>query len=215
MKLPGNRQDSARRQWPGTPPPTGPLSQNSAPTQHLHIPTSKGQIFRLTAHALTLAWLLGLCGCAGYQLGPVNGMSAGERSIQVNPFSNQTLQGRLSDPVTAQVRKELQRDGTFKLATHDDGDVILTGVITHYDRGEVTLSSNDILTVRDYRLSLIAEVTARERATGKVLFSRQNVTGYTLIRVGSDLTSAERQAMPLLADDLAKNLTALLVEGKW
>jgi hypothetical protein len=78
----------------------------------------------------------------------------------------------------------------------------------------VTLSSSDILTVKDYRLTLTAQVTARERATGKVLID-QSVSGYTLIRVGSDLTSAERQAMPLLAQDLARRVAALLAEGKW
>ena len=63
-------------------------------------------------------------------------------------------------------------------------------------------------------MSLTARVTAREKSTGKVLLD-QPVTGYTLIRVGADLPSAERQAMPLLAHDLAKNVTALLSEGKW
>ena len=81
-------------------------------------------------------------------------------------------------------------------------------------RTEVTLSSSDVLTVQDFRLTVTAQVTARERATGKVLID-QSVNGYTLIRVGSDLTSAERQAMPLLAQDLARRVTALLAEGKW
>ena len=155
-----------------------------------------------------------LSGCAGYHLGPVNGMQAGDRSIQVNPFANQTLQPRLTDAVTSQVRKEIQRDGTYQLATHGDPDVVLSGIITRYQRFEVTLASADILTVKDYRLSITMHVTARERATGKVILD-QPVSGYTLIRVGSDLTSAERQAMPLLAQDLARNVTALLTEGKW
>jgi hypothetical protein len=41
------------------------------------------------------------------------------------------------------------------------------------------------------------------------------VTGYTLLRVGSDLTSAERQALPLLAADFARQVTALLADGSW
>ena len=57
-------------------------------------------------------------------------------------------------------------------------------------------------------------MTARERGTGKVILD-QPVTGFTLIRVTTDLTSTERQAMPLLAADLAKNVTALLAEGGW
>ncbi len=155
-----------------------------------------------------------LTGCAGYQLGPTNGLAAKEKSLQIRPFANLTLQPRLTDTVTEQMRKEFQRDGTFQLATHGDPDIILTGSLTRYQRTEVTFAATDILTVRDYRLILTAQVTARERSTGRVLFD-QTVNGYTLIRVGADLTSAERQAMPLLAGDLAKNVTALLVEGKW
>ena len=167
-----------------------------------------------------VAWALavlaagGLTGCAGYQLGPSNGLAAREKSVQVNPFVNQTLQPRLTDVVTWQMRKELQRDGTYQLATHGDGDIIVTGAITRYQRMEVTFSSSDILTVQDYRLSLTAHVTARDRSSGRILLD-QPVTGYTLMRVGNDLTSAERQAMPLLAQDLAQNVTALLADGKW
>ena len=153
-------------------------------------------------------------GCAGYRLGPTNGLYAGEKSVQITPFVNQTLQPRLTDAITMQLRKELQRDGTYQLATHDDGDIVVTGTLTRYQRLEITFVPTDILTVRDYRLSLTAQVIARERSTGKVILD-QPVTGYTLLRVGSDITSAERQAMPLLAGDLAKNITAALADGKW
>jgi hypothetical protein len=170
---------------------------------------ARGRVAVLLAFALLL-----FSGCAGYRLGPVNGLTAGEKSVQVSPFVNQTLQPRLTDAVTAQMRKELQRDGTYQLASHNDGDIILSGTLTSYVRTEITLAANDILTVTDFRLSLTARVTARERATGKEILN-QPVTGYTLIRVGNDLPSAERQALPLLANDLARNVTALLAEGKW
>lgn len=157
---------------------------------------------------------LGGSGCAGYRLGPVNGLAAREKSVQVNPFSSQTLEPRLSDAVTSQLRKQLQRDGTYQLATRDDGDIVVSGLVTRYDRHQVSFSSGDILTVRDYRLELEAQVTARERSTGKVILN-QPVSGFTLIRVTADLTSTERQALPLLAADLAKNVTSLLAEGAW
>ena len=157
---------------------------------------------------------LGASGCAGYKLGPVNGLAAREKSVQVIPFNNQTLEPRLTDAVTSQLRNELQRDGTYQLATRNDGDIIVTGTISRYERFEVSFSSGDILTVRDYRLELTAHVTARDRSSGKVVLD-QPVKGTTLIRVTTDLTSTERQALPLLAGDLAKNVTALLAEGSW
>jgi hypothetical protein len=164
--------------------------------------------------SLVMALALSLCGCAGYRLGPTNGMAAREKSVQVNTFSNTTLQPRLGDALIQQMRKQLQRDGTFRLATHGDGDIIISGVITRYDRFELSFSSQDVLTGRDYRLLMTAQVTATERGSGKVIFD-QPVSGNTLIRIGSDLTSAERQALPLLAEDLARRVTALLADGTW
>ena len=158
--------------------------------------------------------ILCVLGCAGYHLGPTNGTAAGEKSVQVQPFINQTLQPRLTDAVTSQLRNELQSDGTYKLVSNGDADVVVSGTLTSYQRIEVTLASTDVLRVRDFRVSLTAHVVARERATGKEILDRP-VTGHTLLRVGSDLPSAERQALPLLARDLAKNVTALLAEGKW
>jgi hypothetical protein len=157
---------------------------------------------------------IALNGCAGYRLGPSNGQTAGEKTVQVVPFTNRTLEPRLGDAVTAALRKQLQRDGTYRLATHEAGDIIVSDVLTNYYRLELSFVPNDIATARDYRVRLAAQVTARERSTGKILFD-QPVTGYTLIRVGSDLASTERQALPLLAEDLARQVTALLADGSW
>src|SRR5262249_22921442 len=137
-----------------------------------------------------------------------------DKSVQINPFVNQTLEPRLTEAVTAQLRKQFQQDGTYRLATHGPADVIISGTITNYTRHEMSFARNDTLTVKDYRLSMTAQVTAVDTTSHKVLVEK-TVTGYTLIRVGSDLTSSERQAVPLLAADLAKNITALLVEGSW
>jgi hypothetical protein len=141
-------------------------------------------------------------------------MAAGAKSVQVNPFANQTLEPRLGEEVTGQLRQQVQRDGTYRLASHNDGDILISGSVTRYQRQVISLSPHDTLTVQDYRLEVRAQVSAVERSSGKVLLS-QPVGGFTLIRVTTDLTSSERQALPLLAADLAKNVTALLAEGGW
>ena len=155
-----------------------------------------------------------LAGCAGYHLGPVNGAVAGEKSVEVLPFNNQTLQPRLGDAVTQALRERLQTDGTYHLATRGGGDIVVSGVITHYNREGLSYLNNDVATTENYRVGIIAHVTARETATGKVLFDK-DVIGYTLVHVGTDLADAERQSLPLLAEDLARNVTVLLTEGAW
>src|ERR1700691_3252805 len=92
---------------------------------------------------------IALTGCAGYQLGPPGGQAAGARSIQINPFANKTIEPRLADYLMISLRKNLIQDGTYRVDTHDDGDVILSGVITGYERKELSLQPNDVLTTLD------------------------------------------------------------------
>jgi hypothetical protein len=161
-----------------------------------------------------LALALLLSGCAGYQLGPTNGLVSGSKSIQVTPFTSRPFEPRLSDAVTSQLRKSIQKDGTYHLNTSGEPDIVVTGTIENYDRQQLSFQPTDILTPRDYRIILTARVTARERSTGKTILDR-NVTGKTTVRIGSDLTSAERQALPLAAEDLARSITSLLADGAW
>ncbi len=155
-------------------------------------------------------------GCAGYHLGPVNpNVVAGEKSIEIVPFNNQTLQPRLGDAVTQALRERMQTDGTYRLATRSPGDIVVTGVITTYRRQGVSFLRTDVTTAENYRVEIIAHVKARDRSTGKLLLDKTDVKGYTLVQVGTDLADAERQSTPLLAEDLARNITELLTEGAW
>ena len=169
---------------------------------------------RLWSGILVVVLTLTLCGCAGYRLGPSNGATAGARSIQIAAFANRTLEPRLSDALTSALRKEIQREGTFQLATRYPGDVVVSGEITHFERGEVSFLPVDVVTARDYKVSFTAHVVARWRLGGKVVLER-DMTGSTLMRVGSDLPSVERQTLPLLAADLARQITAALADGTW
>ena len=163
------------------------------PTERLFSSTAAFTALR-ASFPFFIALIPCLFGCAGYHLGPTNGYAAGDKSIQIMPFVNQTLEPRLTDAVTAQLRKQVQHDGTFRLATHDDGDIVVTGIITKYTRHELSFQPADTLTARDYRISLTAQVTARERISGKVVLD-QEITGLTLLRVGPDIVSSERQGL--------------------
>ena len=153
-------------------------------------------------------------GCASYHLGAVNGSVQGDKSIEVLPFNNQTLQPRLGDALTQSLRERLQVDGTYHLAKHGAGDVVVTGVIHLYARETLGSSATDVSSPENYRVGASVHVTARERDSGKLLLDK-DVKGHVLVHIGSDLASAERQALPLLADDLAHNIAELLTEGAW
>jgi len=158
--------------------------------------------------------LLGLLtGCA-YQLGPTNGRAAGADSVEVRLFTNRTIEPRLSEPLAQALRKRLQQDGTFRLATRGEPDVLVTGEITDYWRNPVSFQPADILTPRDYEVRLAAQVRAVNPRSGQVLLDRK-VTCRTLVQSTPNLANAERQAVPLAAEELARTITTLLVDGEW
>jgi hypothetical protein len=155
-----------------------------------------------------------LAGCAGYRLGPANNAIAGEKSIEVFPLNNQTLDPRLGDAVTQSLREHLQADGTYRLATHGGSNLVLTGVIKKYSREGLSFLNTDVSTTSNYRIGITAHVIVRDTESGKLLLDK-DINGFTLVNVGTDLPSAERQSLPLLADDLAHNITVALTEGGW
>jgi hypothetical protein len=155
-----------------------------------------------------------LAGCIGYKLGPTNGLPAGSRSVEVRAFINKTREPRITEYVAASLRKQLQQDGSFRLETSGRGDILVTGQIIRFNRTGLSYQTNDVLTPQEYTLSLVAHVVAVNVNTGKTNLDKA-VFGRTYIRLGNDQSSAERQAIPLLADDLARNAVSLLVDGDW
>ena len=162
---------------------------------------------------LALALLLG-AGCRGYRLGPTNPELTDGRTIQVQFFENETIEPGLPEALNHALRQELQRDGAYRLRTGGGSDVLVKGVITDYERRPLAFQPTDVITPTDYDLRLTARLTAVERITGRLLVERR-LTGRTSVRLGTDLSSAERQALPLLAEDWARQATAALTEGGW
>jgi hypothetical protein len=152
-------------------------------------------------------------GCA-YKLGPTNGVTAGSRTVQFKPFINRTQEPRVTEYLSTSLRKQLQQDGTYRLETSGSPDILVSGEITKLVRSGLAYDPNDVLTPQEYTLTLQAKITALNVNTGKVFISR-TVQGYTYIRIENDEYSAERQAIPLLTDSLARSAISLLVDGQW
>jgi hypothetical protein len=162
----------------------------------------------LPALALTLT----LTGCAGYRLGPTLG--ANYRSVAVVMFRNKTYQAQIERQITSAIIRQFQSDGTLRIESPADADLVLTGEVTQYRRQELRSQTNDNNAPREYDIIIDARIEARDRVTGKLVVGPKVVTGKAATFIGSDLQSAEEQALPLVAQDLAKKVVTLLAE-KW
>ena len=162
---------------------------------------------------LVLLLLVVCAGCA-YRVGPTNGVEAGAQSVSVEPFENRTDEPRVTESMVANLRRELQQDGTYSLATWEEGDIVISGVASGLQLQGLTFLRGDIATVEDYEATLIVDVEATRRRTGEVIFKRQ-FHGRTTFRFEGDLNNAKRQAVPLMCADVARKIAFELVDGGW
>ena len=155
-----------------------------------------------------------LSGCVGYVVGPTNGLPPGAQSVRVEFFKNETLEPRLVVAVNRALKRNLQQDGTYALETQGNADLVVTGELTEFLRSGVSYTPGDSLSVKDYSMSLTAHIKVTRPSTGEVVYEG-NITGNSTVRVGNDLTAGQRQAVPIIADHLARQATSLIVDGKW
>lgn len=172
------------------------------------------QTSRFGLAALLLGSLL-LSGCAGYRLGPTAGQVAGARSIRIPPARNNTLEPRLTQPVTEALRRQMQQDGTLRLETESGvTDLILEATIEDYERLPLAFQRGDVISVLEYELRIRVHVKVTQQGREEPLLDRQ-VMGRTTVLAEADQTSVERQAAPLLANDFARKAVLLVTEGSW
>ena len=158
--------------------------------------------------------LLSLGGCAGYHIGPVQPYYLRSvHSIAVPTFENKTLVPRLAVLVTDSVIKQFQQDGTYRIAGDDKADATLMGEITRISRAPARSVRGNVLATTEFSLSLRVRYSLVDRKSGKVLSLPKEVIGTTSFFVGPDITSDERQAFPLAAEQLATRLVSQLSEG--
>jgi hypothetical protein len=151
-------------------------------------------------------------GCAGYHLGSVKPAYLREvHSIAVPTFKNATLTPRLEALVAGTVVKQFQQDGTYRITTEEKADAVLQGEIISVNRTPARSVRGNVLSTTEFNLGLRVSysLTARD---GKVIGGGQ-ASGGTSFFVSTDVSTDERQALPLAAEELARQLVSQLSEG--
>ena len=162
-----------------------------------------------------VAALLAVClsGCAGYRLGDVKPNHLRDvRKIAVLNFRNNTFNPRVETLVTNTVIKQFQQDGTYQITTPEEADAILDGVVSGISRNPTRSVRGNVLATNEFNLGLTIGYTLRDKK-GAPLVGPGSISGGTSFFVGTDVTTDERQALPLAAEDLATRLVSQISEG--
>jgi lipopolysaccharide assembly LptE-like protein len=164
---------------------------------------------------LFLAALSCLClsGCLGYHIGPAKPDYLREiHTIAVPTFKNLTLMPRIEVLVTDTVIKQFQQDGTFQIASNDRADAILEAQIIGVGRSPARSVRGNVLATTEFNLVMRVKYKLIGR-DGRELGPQGVAVGTTSFFVGSDVTTDERQALPLATEQLATQLVSQLSEG--
>jgi len=173
---------------------------------------------------LTTLFCFALGGCLGYHVGPVKPYYLRDvHTIAVPTFKNRTLVPRIEVLVTDTVIKQVQQDGTYQITNGDKADATLTGEISRITRAPARSQRGNVLLTTEFSLVLVVKywLTGRD---GKQLVPPNDAIGTTTFFVDStatsvqqstsgDVTSDERQALPLATEDLANRLVTQISEG--
>jgi outer membrane lipopolysaccharide assembly protein LptE/RlpB len=162
---------------------------------------------------LFIAVSLLLTGCLGYHVGPVKPSVLRDiHAIAVPTFENKTLLPRIEVLITDSVIKQLQQDGTYRIANENNADAILKAEISEISRTPARSLRGNVLATTEFNLAMHVKYKL-ETPSGTVLMPSTEVVGTTSFFVGEDVTTDERQALPLAAEELAIHLVTQLSEG--
>jgi hypothetical protein len=151
-------------------------------------------------------------GCAGYHLGPAKpGYLRDVHTMAIPMFGNTTLVPRIEALITGTVIKQFQQDGTYRIANADAADAVLKGEIVAVSRAPARSVRGNVLSTTEFFLTVSVRYTLVGR-DGKAL-GGGGASGGTTFFVGSDVSTDERQALPLAAEQAANQLVSQLSEG--
>lgn len=151
------------------------------------------------------AAILILCGCAtDYAWRPT--VKESMRRVAVPTFRNETTLPEIGAVSSRQILREIQREGTFAIASVDDAALEIQGVVKSVG------SSTPVSSRRIYGRTSASEMTAEvevsviDKREGRVLVENRLYRPRATYMSGSDVTTAQRDAAGRLADDLARQV---------
>lgn len=154
---------------------------------------------------LFLCSLLGLAGCANYQLGTEGKLTFA--TLYIEPVENRTLLPQARGLLSTHLRDAFAQDGRVTLVNSPEtADATLQVVIRDFRRDVASVRESDTGLARKFTLTLETACTLRDRRSGQTLFADRPVSTQRDAFTDGGQLQSEFQTLPLLAESLAKKI---------
>lgn len=176
--------------------------------------TSAGQALGGRARgwtAFTVAVALVLAGGCGYSTR--GNLPNHIKSVAVPTFKNKTQEPAVEGTITAAVVNAFVTSGRLKVVPADQADSILEGEVTGYD--VVTVSVDNRINVRQYRLVVTLNLQFRDVRQGGMLFRQEGLqerSDFTVQGQASGTINLEEGAVRSAAVDIGRRVVNLVVD---
>lgn len=158
-----------------------------------------------------LSVLLGLAGCAHYELGTEGKLTFA--TLYVAPVANKTLLPQAQAIVSTQLREAFIKDARVTLVDSPaEADATLSVTINDYHREMTAAREDDTGLARKFALTLGTTCTLRDNRSGKELFAKRPVSVQRDAYTDSGQLQSEYQTLPLLADALAQKISHTVLD---
>ncbi len=171
----------------------------------------KTRMLRRIVTMLVPGVLLVASGCGVYTA------SSGRVDDSIKRVAVQYLEDRTSEPnigvdLADAIIVALQTDNTLKVVGEGAADSIISGTVLRYHLRQMAARSED-LTVNEYQVQIVVELTFAVRATGETIFKDVRFTGTGLYTLDDPTgLSTEESAKEEAGAEIVKDILARVVE---
>ncbi len=163
--------------------------------------------------AAALAWLI--VGCGYHFAGGGRQFEAGVRTIGVRTFANETREIGVEKRLAMAIEREFVIRGPLKVASPDEGDLILTGTVRLAEDRPVAFNRDDEVLI--YQTVLSLDLDLRRRDTGKTVWQTRGLRvadDYESVASVVVTTSSEFRSSTLNPADLGGFTDVQLAESR-
>ena len=125
------------------------------------------------------------------------------RTVAVPTFRNESDVTGLGAVAARQVLREIQREGTFKVASGGDAALEIQGVVKTVRAGGAAYDRRAGMRYASFTLSAVAEVSVIDKRTRKVLVDARRYVASAPVTSSQDMTTSRRDASGRLMQSLA------------
>ncbi len=137
------------------------------------------------------------------------------RTVFVPTFRNESDVAEIGAVAARQLLREIQREGTFKIAAQDAAAIEVQGVIKSVSAQQLSYNRSSDRRHRENHATLTATISIIDKRTGKVLVDNRPYQAITSFLSDDDTRTRLREASGRLAEDLAMQVVDDLILFDW